>query len=142
MIAFLRDLFTKDLGLKLFSLVMAILIYSTITLVAFKNESPVLPPLTLATDVRTFYNLPVRVISSAADVRRFRVDPATVAVRVQGAPQVLANLESKDIRVLVDLTGIETAHDLRQRLEVSTPPGVTHVGVVPPDVRVIFPAGK
>ncbi len=77
--------------------------------------------------------------SSAADVRAFKVAPETVAVTVQGDPKILAGLEGNDIRARVDLTGIESATDLRKRIEVSTPAGVTHVRVVPSEVRVIFP---
>jgi YbbR domain-containing protein len=139
MIPLLRNLFLKDLGLKLFSLLLAILIYCTISFVAIKNEVPSLPSLAMATDVRTFYNLPVLVVSSAADVRRFKVLPETVAVTVQGDPKTLAALDSNDIRAQVDLTGIESATDMRKRIQVSTPAGVTHIGVVPAEARVIFP---
>jgi hypothetical protein len=40
---------------------------------------------------------------------------------------------------LVDLTGIGAAHDLRKRIEVSAPAGVTHVRVYPEEVQIIFP---
>jgi len=138
MIALLRNLVLKDLPLKLFSLAMAILIYYTISFVAIKN-APALSSLAMPVDVRTFANLPVLIISSAADVRRFKVTPETVAVTVQGDPQVLAGLESSEIRALVDLTGIAPASHLRKRIEVSTPAGVTHLRVLPTEVQVIFP---
>ncbi|HXP59381.1 MAG TPA: CdaR family protein [Dongiaceae bacterium] len=134
MIALLRNLFLKDLTLKLFSLAMAILIYyTTSSFVDIKNE------MGMAVTLRTFRDLPVLIVSSAADVRRFKVIPDTVDVTIQGDTKVLAGLRNNDIRPLVDLTAIESATDLRKRIEVSTPPGVTHIGVVPPDVRVIFP---
>lgn len=139
MITFLRNLIGKDLALKVFSLALAILIYCTISFVAIKNEVPSFPSLALASDVRRFHNLPILVVSAAADVRRFKVTPETVAVTVQGDPQVLAGLESSEIRALVDLTGIASASHLRKRIEVSTPAGVTHLRVVPTEVQVIFP---
>jgi YbbR domain-containing protein len=138
MIAPLRDLFVKDLGLKLFSLAMAVLIYCTISFVV-KNEAPSLPALAMPIEVHTFYNLPVLIVSSAADARRFKVAPETVAVTVQGDPRILAGLESNEIRALVDLSGIESATGMRKRIEVSTPAGVINVRVVPSEVRVIFP---
>jgi YbbR domain-containing protein len=138
MIALLRNLVLKDLPLKLFSLAMAILIYYTISFVAIKN-APALSSLAMPVDVRTVANLPVLIISSAADVRRLKVVPETVAVTVQGDPRILARLESDEIRALVDLTGIQSATDLRAHLEVSTPAGVTHLHAVPSEVRVIFP---
>ncbi|MGA2659893.1 MAG: CdaR family protein [Verrucomicrobiota bacterium] len=139
MIAPLRDLLLKDLGLKLFSLAMALLMYWTISFVANKNEVPSLPSLAMAIDVHTFYSLPVLIVSSAADARHFKVVPERVAVTVQGDPKILAGLESNEIRALVDLTGIESVTGLRKRIEVSTPAGVTRVHVVPSEVRVIFP---
>jgi hypothetical protein len=145
MIAWLRNLVSRDLGLKLFSLALAILLYCTIYFVALKNEIvrqagvASLPSLASVDVRKTFYNLPVLVVSSAADVRRFKVAPETVAVTVQGDPKLLDGLESDDIRALVDLTGIESGTLVRKRIEVSTPAGVTHVSVVPTEVRVIFP---
>jgi YbbR domain-containing protein len=136
MITFLRHLIIRDLGLKVFSLALAILIYCTISFVAIKNR---VPSLALASDVRRFQNLPVLVVSSAGEVRRFKVTPETVAVTVQGDPQVLAGLGSSDIRALVDLTGIASASQLRKRIEVSAPAGVTRLGVVPTEVQVTFP---
>jgi hypothetical protein len=139
MIALLRNLVLKDLALKLFSLAMAILMYCTISFVAIKNEGPPLPSLGMAVDVRTFFRLPVLVVSSAADVHRFKVSPETVAVTVQGDPKILSHLDGTEIRALVDLTGIESAAALRAHIEVSTPEGVTHLRVSPGDVTVIFP---
>ena len=50
---------------------------------------------------------------------------------MQGNAKTLQNLQSKDIRAMVDLTGIGAARDLRKRIEVSVPAGVTHVRVMP-----------
>jgi multidrug efflux pump subunit AcrA (membrane-fusion protein) len=140
MIALLRNLFLKDVTLKLFSLAMAVLIYyTTSSFVDIRNELPSLPSLGTAGILHTFRDLPVLIVSAAADVRQFKVTPDTVDVTVQGDPKVLARLESDQIRPLVDLTGIESATDLRKRIEVSIPPGVAQVRVVPAEVRVIFP---
>jgi YbbR domain-containing protein len=138
MIALLRKLVVEDFPLKLFSLAMAIMIYCTVFF-AIKNETPELGSLALAVDFRTFYNVPVLIVSSAADVRRLKVAPETVAVTVQGDPRILARLENGDIRALVDLTRIESATDLRARIDVSTPPGVIRFRIVPSEVRIIFP---
>lgn len=137
MIAALRDLIFHDFLLKLFSLALAVLIWFTITEVQ-KEASP-LPRLTLNSEVRTFSNLPVVVMSAAQDVRSFKVYPSEVEVTVQGDAKILKTLTSKDIRVIVDLTGVEGSGGLRKRIEVSTPSGVTHVRVEPQDVEVRFP---
>lgn len=136
MIQLLRNLFVKDFWLKLFSLVLAILLWLTIY---FARDVSPTGPLTLVRDERTFTSLPVVILSSAEDVRSFKVNPKEVTVTVQGDPRILKTLQARDVRVLVDLTGIAAAHDLRQRLQVATPPGVTYVNIVPEQVQVIFP---
>jgi YbbR domain-containing protein len=137
MINFLRNLLLRDLWLKLFSLALAVLIWLTVTFAQsgggqnfFANH---------AVPEQTYYNIPVLVMSSAADVRSFKVNPSTVAVTVQGEEKLLQRLQSRDIRALVDLTGIESARGLRKRIEVTTPPGITFVQVVPNEVEVIVP---
>lgn len=139
MILFLRDLISKDFWLKLFSLALAVLIWFTISFAIQQQVSPA-TPLGLNVKERTFYNLPVVVMSSAEDVRSFKVSPNEVEVTVQGDARVLQRLQSNQIRAIVDLTGIESARDLRKRIEVSTPPGVTHVRVNPPEVQAVTPS--
>jgi hypothetical protein len=142
MIALLRNLVFKDLALKLFSLALAILAYWTIDLVAIRHETPSSPVLAMGTGVRTLFNLPVLVLSSAADTRGFKVTPETVDVTVQGDSRILGQLESDDIRAEVDLTGVEAASNLSERIKVATPAGVTCISVVPGKARVIFPTSK
>lgn len=139
MILFLRDLIMRDFWLKLFSLALAVLIWFTVSFAIQQQVSPA-TTLGLSMKERTFYNLPVVVMSSAADVRSFKVSPSEVEVTVQGDARTLQRLQSSQIRAIVDLTGIEAAHDLRKRIEVSTPPGVTHVRINPPEVTAITPS--
>ncbi len=130
MIAFLRHLVLEDFWWKLFSLVLAILIWFTVTFASQKE---------IGTDRRVFVNLPVTVVSSVEDVRNFKVSPGTVDVTVQGSAETLQNLQPKDIRAMVDLTGVTAASDLHEQVGVSVPAGVTFLGVVPEEVQVIFP---
>jgi YbbR domain-containing protein len=127
MIALLRHLFFDDIWLKLFSLALAILIWITLA-VASQRE--------VATTQRVFSNLPVNVMSATADARSFKVAPTLVDVTVQGEARRIENLKSGDIRVMVDLTGLEAAHDLGTRLEVAPPAGVTLLRISPPEVLV------
>ena len=130
MIAFLRHLVFEDFWLKLFSLALAVLIWLTVTFVSQKE---------VGTASHVFSNLPVTILASAEDVHNFRVKPDQVEVTVQGDPRKLENLQSKDIRATVDLTGVSTARDLRKSIQVSVPPGVTYTRVTPEQVQVIFP---
>jgi YbbR domain-containing protein len=133
MIAFLRNLLLEDFWLKLFSLALAALIWFTVTFVSQKE---------VRTDTRVFLSLPVSVVSSADDVRNFKVNPDEVEVTVQGDVEILQNLQSKDIRAMVDLTGVAAAHELRKRVGVSVPAGVTFLHVAPEEVQVIFPPDR
>lgn len=137
MISLLRELVLHDFVLKLFSLALAVLIWFTVT--EIQKEASPLPHLTMNSDIKTFSNLPVVVMSAAQDVRNFKVNPSAVEVTVQGDAKILKDLSSKDIRVIVDLTGVEGTGGLRKRIEVSTPSGITHKRVEPEEVEIRFP---
>jgi YbbR domain-containing protein len=132
----MRDWFTNDFGWKLFSLFLAVAIWLTVHKI---YEEPGATSGLVSGNTVTFRNLPVLVVSAASDVRDFRVAPATVAVKVSGSPEVMADLQANQIHAVVDLTDVQSARDLRRRVDVSTPPGVTLVSVDPPKVGVIVP---
>lgn len=133
----MRDLLTRDLGWKLFSLLLATVVWFTVRTLSRDALSPARLPDSWVT--RSFDELPILVVSAASDVHEFRVDPPVARVTVSGRAELLRALESRDIRVMVDLTGVEPAGDLRKRLDVSVPAGVTLVSVVPTEVRVLIP---
>ena len=137
MIAFLQHLVFHDFWLKLFSLVLAVLIWFTVSLASQKEVSPV-GPLMRNLAQRTFLRLPVVVLSSAEGVGEIQIHPQEVEVTIEGEPRTLQSVQSKDIRAIVDLTGIKAA-ELRKRIEVSTPAGVTHVRVAPQEVEIVYP---
>jgi YbbR domain-containing protein len=139
MIAFLGNLVFKDFWLKLFSFALAVLAWFTVDVSQRNSTSPVASLSLGSSKELIFSKLPVIVMSSAQDVRSVKVDPKEVDVTVRGEVQVLQKLQPKDIRVLLDLTGIEIAPYLKKRIEVATPAGVTHVRVEPEEVSVIFP---
>jgi len=132
---FLRNLVLEDFWLKLFSLMLAVLLWLTVTVARRKDtgaDQPV-PPKML---------LPVTILASAEDVHNFRVSPGEVLVTLQGNPKTLQNLQTNDIRAFVDLTGVAAARDLHKRIEVSVPAGVTALRVKPEEVQVIFPPDR
>ena len=137
MIHFLRNLLVHDLSLKLVALALALLIWATVQFAIQKQIAGVTPsgPQVL----HTLHRLPVLVVSAAADVRAFRVNPAQVDVTVRGELEVVERLTEKDVRVTVDLTDIAKARDLIKHVDVATPPGVTPVRVTPPEVDVVVP---
>jgi YbbR domain-containing protein len=132
----MRDWITKDFAWKLFSLFLAVGIWLTVHKI---YEEPKDYSGTAGGSTVTFDNLPVLIVSTAADVRNFRVAPTTVKVTVKGSAEVMARLQANDLRAVVDLTDIESAQDLHRLVDLSAPPGVTLVSVDPPRVAVIPP---
>jgi len=136
---FFHKVFLEDIWLKLFSLVLATLAWVTVDVALRNSTSPGRAISLTPMEQATFYHLPVVIMSSAQDVRSMKVNPKEVDVTVRGDAKVLQTLQPKDIRVIVDLTGIESAPYMTKRIEVSTPAGVTYVRVEPEEVQVIIP---
>src|SRR5436190_10571685 len=134
MIAFLRHLIFHDLLLKLFSLALAILIWLTISF-AIRKEAPSVVSFVPHSFPRASFVLPVMVLTSADSPRDLKVDPKEVEVTVEGDPKLIRALQKNDLRAIVDLSGIEAAHDLVKRIEISKPAGVTEISVVPQEVK-------
>jgi YbbR domain-containing protein len=128
----MHDWFTKDIGWKIFSVFLALVIWLTVHRI---YEEP--GAATSRARENTYSDLPVLVVSEAADVHDFRVLPATVSVTVSGPPEAMSTLQANEIRATVDLT---TGKELRRKVEISTPPNVTLVSVEPSRVTVIVPA--
>ena len=130
MIKFLRNLFFGDFWLKLFSLTLAILIWLAVSFAVQKEPQ-----------MRTFSNLPVRIISSSHDVSNYKVRPDVAEVTLQGERNLVRDLRANEIKVLVDLTGSAAGY-VRKRLEVATLPGISFVRVEPLEVEVVFPSSQ
>ena len=131
----MSDWVTKDFWWKLFSLILAVVIWLTVYKI---REAPVISAAVAGVPL-TYGSLPVLVVSGASDVRDFRVLPGTVAVKVSGPAEVMAVLQANQIHPVVDLTDITAARNLKRRVEVSTPPGVTLISVEPAEVGIVFP---
>ena len=136
----LRDIVTKEPGWKLFSVALAVGIWLTVHTISEDAAKHVNPLSGLAT--QTFQTVPVLVVSAASDVREFKVRPTTVQITISGRPEAVAALDPRQIHVFVDLTGIQAAQDLKKRVDVSTPPGITFVSAQPPEVDVMVPPKK
>src|ERR1700733_13468862 len=132
-----RDLVTKDLGLKMASLIAAAVIWHIVHS-GIHDEPLAENPIGFENSV-TFSTLPVLIVSAAVDVREFKVNPSAVTVTVSGAGEIVSALKQNEIHPLVNLTGIEAASDLNKRVDVSTPPGVRLVNVEPPEGNIVVP---
>jgi YbbR domain-containing protein len=130
----MRDWLTKDIGWKIFSVILALVIWLTVHKI---YEEP--GAATARARENTYGDLPVLVVSESADVHDFRVAPATVSVTVSGSPEAMSTLQANEIRATVDLTA---GKELRRKVEISTPPNVTLVSINPSRVTVVLPPPK
>jgi len=143
MIEFFRNLIVRDFWLKLLSFVFAVLIWLTVWKVLLgKDISSGLANFGKHAVERTYVNVPVLVIFPAADVRTLEVNPTEVQVTIQAEPKALQNFDPKEIHAQVDLRDIESASELRKRIEVVVPPGFVYTRVVPDQVEVLIPPKK
>ena len=133
----MRDWITKDFWWKLFSVILAVIIWLTVHKI---YEDPRAAAAAAGGRPVTYDHLPVLIVSAMSDVREFRVLPGTVTVKVGGPPGVMAVVQANQIHPVVDLTGIAAGRNVKRRVEVSAPPGVTLVSVDPPEVTVRFPS--
>lgn len=139
MIKLLRHLVLDDFQLKLFSLALALLFWITVSFAIQQKEGLPTPAPSLPTEMRSFFHIPVGIVSADADVHNFKVSPGQVEVKVQGDPPIIENLQSKDLRALVDATGMEAAKSANRRIDIVAPAGVTILNVVPLEAEVIPP---
>ena len=134
----MRDLFIKDFGWKLFSLLLAAFIWLTV--------HKIIEPRTAAEPVRnmtlTYDNLPVLVVAARADMRDYRLLQSSVSVTVSGPAEVIGKLQANQIHAAVDLTDASTINTVKQRVDVAVPSGVTVVSIRPETIGVLAPPPK
>lgn len=129
----IRNWLIMDLGWKLFSLLLALAIWLTV--------SRILAPGAAAsgTGTLTYGNLPVSLISTTTDVRAYRLLQTTVSVTVSGSSEVIGTLQANQIHALVNLADTSNVNNTKQRVEVSVPAGVTVLSIRPESIGVIAP---
>lgn len=132
-----RDLFIKDWSWKLFSLLLALGIWLTVHRI-LQEASP--PVESTGRSTLTYENLPVLIVSSAADVSHYRVAPTAVKVTVSGPSEVMDKLQATQVRAVVDLTDITSAGDWQRQVNIFAPPNVTLIRIEPQTVTVQPPA--
>ena len=131
----MRDLFFKDFGWKLFSLLLAAFIWVTVHKLI---EEPGAVSVSSNNSMVTFSNLPVFFVAAAANISTFHADPGSVSVTVSGPNTLMDLLDTNQIRATVDLTDVGQ-RNFDERVNVSVPPGVTVLNVAPPRVKVMQP---
>jgi len=142
-----RNYIGNDTGWKLFSLLMAILIWGSIRSgvddgVARKVVvNPLRAAQTEPDRTREPLTRPVAVLRTPADQHRYRVLPPLVQVVVRGSPADLETLDDDDVRVFIDVADFEAdpraiAGKAPCAVQVHVPPGISFVKSEPSAVMV------
>src|SRR5580704_2872950 len=130
----LRELFIKDFGWKLFSLLLAAFIWYTVHKIIEEPKAAAVSP---ANSQVTYDYVPVFIVATAADMRQHGVNSNTISVTVSGPPEDMAVLEANQIHATVDLSDFDDHRkDTDRRVEVSVPWGVTVINVEPAVLKV------
>ena len=128
----LRSFILDHLWLKVFSLILATLIWLTIHSNLEREK---------ADGTRRFDRQPVGLMADAAERRAYVPDPARVSVTVRGPRSVIEDLKAEDLRVYVELAG-QAGQPGNYPVEVHAPAGVTVVLVAPRTVFVRLAEGR
>ena len=132
----MRHLFFRDLGWKIFSLLLATALWFIANRILHERETP-------ATDTGsssiTFGSLPVKIVCASADVHEFRAMPASVKVTVVGPPTVMGALAADDLHATVTLAGAGLVQGTMMRVDISLPPNVSVSNIEPNRVLVTLP---
>jgi YbbR domain-containing protein len=132
----MRELLIKDWGWKVFSLLLATAIWFTVHGVLLESATPAAPSVV---STLTYGELPVTIVSAAADMRNYRLLQAAVSVTVSGPREIIGTLQANQLHATVDLTTITNFNSTKQRVEVSVPAGITVVSIKPEMIGVIPP---
>lgn len=129
----IRDAVLHNFWLKLFSLVLATMIWFAIF--SAQNSPRADRPLFGNATVE-LQRLPVTVMKSAGDLRTFQLDPGTVNVTVQGPRAKAQVLTPADLEVFIDLADANDTVGRTKKILVHVPPDFSVVKVSPPEVRL------
>jgi hypothetical protein len=132
-----RELILNNFWQKLFSLVLATLIWFTIDS-AYLRQVP-LPASPFRAMETNNFRCPITIMTSAAARQSFKVDPSEVDVRVRGERGKVNLLRAEDIQVYVKLVNLDPNTPATEELvpvEVNHPKDLILEQVVPAYVRV------
>lgn len=131
----LRNIFFRDFGWKLISLLLAAFIWYTVHKLIEPQDAGASNNISTV----TYDELPVLIEATAADMHLYRVKPDKVSVTVSGPSDIMSVLQANQIRVAVDLSKFDPAIDTSEPVDVSVPGDVTLNKINPSKVEVIVP---
>jgi YbbR domain-containing protein len=128
-----RDAILQNFWLKLFSLVLATMIWFAIF--GAQNNLRVDRPV-LGTVTRKLEQVPITVMKSAADLRAFKVEPNVVEITISGPLAKVQALTPQQVEVFINLTDMSDTVGPTKKILVHLPADIALLGVVPTEARI------
>jgi len=133
----LREIFFKDVGWKVFSLLLAAFIWLTVHKVLLEPQTIMASSSSRSV---TFTGQPVSIIATGADVHLYGVNSNTVSVTVSGPPELIQFLEANEVKAMVDVSNFDDKKREQFRpVDVAVPLGIAVVSVEPSKLMIIPP---
>jgi YbbR domain-containing protein len=133
----LRELVFHNFWLKLFSLVLAILVWFAIHVLVTEGNTMVAKTFVRSVSSETFQSVPVRVLKMPGDKRSYEISPTEVSVTVTGDSAALRDLEKDKLVAYIDLSSTKVnpvawADKVRtETVHLHVPVNITVVRVIP-----------
>lgn len=128
-----REAILQNFWLKLFSLVLATMIWFAI----FGAQTNLRPERAVLGNVtRKFERVPVTVMKSAADLRAFCVEPSTVEITVSGPLAKVQALTPGQLEVFISLTDVNDTVGLTKKILVHVPHDIALLNVSPSEASI------
>lgn len=137
MMRFLKNLIVHDWPLKVFSLALAILTWLAVSFTLKQRVVPVADSPNVSK--RTYYELPVMIVSRTGSAAGYQALPKKLDVTVQGDEAVLKSLSGRSFKVLVDVSDATFKTSTKLPVEVVTPAGVSQVKIEPEGFVIVTP---
>jgi YbbR domain-containing protein len=120
--------------LKLFSLVLATMIWMTIH-IGIKGDITLTNP-NISHPYRTGIKLPVSIITQPGDARVFKISPKEITANIVGEEPIIRRMTGKEIKIYVDLTDVKTKGMTNGELRADAPKDVTVLELNPAAVSI------
>lgn len=127
-----RDAILQNFWLKLFSLLLATMIWFAIN--GAQGNRPAIGVLT-----RKIEHVPITVMKSAADLRPFRVEPSHIDVTVRGPIAEVQALTARQLEVFINLTDMHDLAGQNKKILVHSPAGIAVVAVSHVEASIAVP---
>lgn len=131
-----RQLLFGNLWWKLLSFALAVMIWSGAQNLEVRPLASPLHPL----GIRTFQDVPIRVLARPNSGRPVEIKPATAQIDVGGEAPLLHRLGPDDALVYVELPDEPFSGSVTNRLEIRLPPGTKLLNLLPTRVIISNPS--